>query len=1034
MTLRKGVAVAAVAAIGFLTIPSEAGIWIGTEALAKGSGDHGHDRHAEAPPVADAGRDAVAAVGDTVVLDGSGSTDPEAEELGYAWRVLERPVTSQTALSDPAAPKPSFVVDADGRYLFELVVVSDEEAYSTPDIVEINTGDVAPAADAGPDAQVMAETTATLDGAGSSDAGGDRVHYNWRLVSQPAGSAASLSEAAAVRPTIAVDMAGEYVAELEVNDGVANSMDRVTLSTGPVAPSARAGADQPATPFVPLVLDAELTGDADGDILAFDWALLSAPAESEAEIARRHARRAAFMFSDPGTYVLQLTVSDAGGDVAQDTVVVSTGNVPPVADAGPDYAIASGTRLRLDASRSTDLDGDRLQFRWALLAAPEGSAAALGDPAGVRPWFTPDLDGTYVLQLAVWDGSEWSAPDSVVLSTGNLPPIADAGPDRWQKERGVVTLDGLASSDANGDALNYRWALLDGPRGSRAALADPAAAETSFVADRRGTYLAQLVVDDGTAESAPSLVVIGVGKGAWGDEKDSDYDDFDDFDRDDDDDDDHEADDDDDDEEKKHNKRAALDGIRIIPAGYTLPKGAKGKGHEEHGEGHGYGHEEHGNGHGYGHYEDDDDDDAHGGKQAGFSGHPGDVNIRPVAAPGAGQRLPTGAAVQLDGSQSSDANGDALTYRWDLIVAPGDSTAELDDPASPTPSFTADVSGVYVAQLVVFDGLMASFPRTVAVLANTAPVADAGPDLEVDAGTTALLDGTGSFDPDGDPLTYRWTVIAYPAGGTTQIDDATSPVASFTPNVDGIYEVQLVVNDGIENSAPDTAIITVFSNPPVAEAGDDQVVVVGEPAILDGSALYDPDGQDITYSWRFTARPKDSVAALDDATLARPRFTPDKEGLYILELVVSDGRLESRPDVVGVRAWSGEPNLPPVLDDIGDQMVVLGSSMSLTLKASDQRVAAAAARGRRPRCGDRRLHLSPDRGPGRQLHADLHGKRRPRDGLGIRPDHGDDAATRHAHQSFRPAARRRYRRRCDTAAGARRHRFPGRDRGERHER
>src|SRR5262249_8120204 len=67
----------------------------------------------------------------------------------------------------------------------------------------------------------------------------------------------------------------------------------------------------------------------------------------------------------------------------------------------------------------------------------------------------------------------------------------------------------------------------------------------------------------------------------------------------------------------------------------------------------------------------------------------------------------------LDGSQSSDADQEPLTYHWSLLSRPTDSTAALDDPASAGPSFTPDVSGDYVAQLVVNDGTVDSVPDTV---------------------------------------------------------------------------------------------------------------------------------------------------------------------------------------------------------------------------------------------------------------------------------------------------------------------------------
>jgi hypothetical protein len=63
-----------------------------------------------------------------------------------------------------------------------------------------------------------------------------------------------------------------------------------------------------------------------------------------------------------------------------------------------------------------------------------------------------------------------------------------------------------------------------------------------------------------------------------------------------------------------------------------------------------------------------------------------------------------GSTVLLDGSQSSDVDGDPLTYRWALTSVPPGSTATLSNLAIVTPTFRVDHAGTYVAQLIVNDG------------------------------------------------------------------------------------------------------------------------------------------------------------------------------------------------------------------------------------------------------------------------------------------------------------------------------------------
>ena len=92
---------------------------------------------------------------------------------------------------------------------------------------------------------------------------------------------------------------------------------------------------------------------------------------------------------------------------------------------------------------------------------------------------------------------------------------------------------------------------------------------------------------------------------------------------------------------------------------------------------------------------------------------------------------------------------------------------------------------------------------------NTAPVADAGPDQTVTFGESVSLDGTGSSDANGDILTFAWTMTDRPTGSTAQLSDPTVEQPGFTPDVDGDYVVQLIVNDGELDSAPASITVTV---------------------------------------------------------------------------------------------------------------------------------------------------------------------------------------------------------------------------------
>ena len=269
---------------------------------------------------------------------------------------------------------------------------------------------------------------------------------------------------------------------------------------------------------------------------------------------------------------------------------------------------------------------------------------------------TADVIGAYVVTLIVNDGrvDSTTVATTVTASAANAAPVANAGTNQ-SVVLGTVTLDGSASSDANGDTLTYKWVLLAKPIGSAAALSSTTSAKPTFNADLVGVYVASLVVNDGRLDSA------------------------------------------------------------IVTTTVTAAV----------------------------------------------------ANVAPVANAGVYQNIVTGTTATLDGSASSDANGDALSYKWVMISRPINSSAALSSTTAMRPTFVADLAGSYVFSLQVNDGKLDSAVATVTVLASTlnvAPVANAGLNQSVLAGTAVTLDGSSSSDANRDYLTYKWTLLVKPAG------------------------------------------------------------------------------------------------------------------------------------------------------------------------------------------------------------------------------------------------------------------------------
>lgn len=112
---------------------------------------------------------------------------------------------------------------------------------------------------------------------------------------------------------------------------------------------------------------------------------------------------------------------------------------------------------------------------------------------------TADIDG---------DGTfEWSS-GILNWSIENTAPVANAGPDQTVNTDSLVQLDGSSSSDIDGDSLSYSWTLQSRPTSSNAILSDPQVVNPTFIADVDGSYVLNLIVNDGSVDSAVVQITV----------------------------------------------------------------------------------------------------------------------------------------------------------------------------------------------------------------------------------------------------------------------------------------------------------------------------------------------------------------------------------------------------------------------------------------------------------------------------------------------------------------------------------------------
>jgi subtilisin-like proprotein convertase family protein len=311
--------------------------------------------------------------------------------------------------------------------------------------------------------------------------------------------------------------------------------------------------------------------------------------------------------------------------------------------------------------------------------------------------------------------------------------------------------------------------------------------------------------------------------------------------------------------------------------------------------------------------------------------HPrrGDINVFLIA--------PDNTTITLEGSDTSTRRDiiavfpDTRQYNDDVVAMIGKNVAGTwtvrvnDISAGPTSTQNNILPGQILYLAVEIDA-------NTGTSTNQSPVANAGPNQSVTEGSPVVLDGTSSFDPDADPISYTWSQAG---GPPVTLVGANTATPAFTAPLVGSNQVcsfQLTVDDGNGGIGTDFVSVTVLdvvapNNAPTADAGVDFSVESGDTANLDATASADPDGDPLSFSWTQLSGPGVTLAASGTATPSFTAPTVVASTMITMQVTVDDGRGGQHADTVTVTVEP--PNNPPVADAGTDVNAVRNAVVTL---------------------------------------------------------------------------------------------------------
>ncbi len=690
---------------------------------------------------------------------------------------------------------------------------------------------------------------------------------------------------------------GTHLIVLKVRDarGLQDTMKfSLTVFANQGEPIARTEEDKSGYPDE-FILDGTKSQPANGQSLECRWSVERQPSSVQVQIQPIALCKSKVFLRKSGSYVFKLIVGSGKKWSLPAFLRINVLNLPPVASIWAPLGGNTGQPIVLDATESSDANGDSLHFTWSQRNSEPKLQIHLKDPSASKVSFIPKEAGIYHFGLVVKDGFGGSDTAEVKIVVHSPPhfylPHSIVKAPLFGNVGHPILLDGRRSLNLNDKTLEYRWSILpstplDSNLPQKATLSHQYTPTTTFTAEKIGYYRVGLKVKYAGYESLQAIVPLII---EGDDKKDklpiaqafSKYATL--------------------GELVELNGLASIDFLggqltflwrqsrgrdliwKSIQQAKPLFLALRG-----------------------GDYRIQLEVQGRYSKSA-----PVDLVIRvnekgnkpPIADAGPdlkGKKSQTaGQLVELDAHLSRDPEGESLSYRWKQVG--GFPVFLAYHEKDPKASFTPPIYGIYTFSLEVSDGHVWSLPTLINVVVNdeknSIPYADAGPDQRVKVGQSVTLDGSRSYDPDAtsnEMLSFSWRLIK-PRGVDIQLNVADPVHPIFTVQRAGDYLFGLRVDDGLSTSLEDTVLIRAIGQNRVPLAiikRIDKALYVGDTVVLDGRESKDPDGDPISFHWEQTNGPTLKIENPDSAKIS-VHF--EKKGIYTFQLRVADHFARSEP-------------------------------------------------------------------------------------------------------------------------------------------